>query len=64
MIEYLMYKLICFGIRVEGPVESFCDNISVAKNSSITTSALNKRHNDIHYNMVREDQSAGIIRVV
>ena len=30
--EALRYKLICFGIPVEGPTEEFCDNMSVVKN--------------------------------
>ena len=45
-IQALRYKLIFFGIPVEGPAEVFCDNMSVVKNSSIPTSVLNKRHND------------------
>ena len=39
MIEYLRYKLRCFGIIVEGPAEVFCDNMSVVNNWSISTSA-------------------------
>ena len=35
--------------------------MSVVKNSSIPTTALNKRHNDIHYHRVREALDAGII---
>ena len=63
IIEALRCKLSCFGILVEGPAEVFCDNISVVKNSNITTSALNKRHNDIYYHRVREDQAVDILRV-
>ena len=63
MIETLRYKLRCFGIPVEGPEEVFCDNMSVVKNSSIPTSALNNRNNAICYHRVREAQAAGIIRV-
>ena len=62
MIEYLRYKLRCFGIPVEGPAEVFFDNVSVVKNSNIPTSALNKRHNSICYHRVREAQAAGILR--
>ena len=64
MIEALRYELRCFGIPVEGPAEVFCDNMSVVKNSSIPTSALNKRHNAIYYHKVREALDAGIIEVV
>ena len=63
IIEALRYKLRCFGIPLEGPVEVFCDNMSVVKNSSIPTSALNKRHNSIYFHMVREAQAAGILWV-
>ena len=63
MIEALRYKLICFGIPVEGPAEVFFDNMSVVNNSSITKSDLNKRHNAICYHMVREAQAAGILQV-
>ena len=62
MIESLRYKLRCFGIPVEGPVEVFCDNMSVVKNSSIPKSVFNKRHNYICYHRVREAQAAGILR--
>ena len=63
MIEALRYKLRRFGITVEGPAEVFCDNMSVVKNLSIPTSALNKRYNAICYHRVREAQAAGILRV-
>ena len=62
-IEALRYKLRCLGIPVEGPAEVFCDNMSVVKNSSIPTPALNKRHNTIYYHKFREAQYEGIIRV-
>ena len=63
MIESMRYKLRCFAIPVEGPAEVFCDNMSVVKNSSIPISALNKRHNAICFQRVRDAQDAGILRV-
>ena len=63
MIETLRYKLRYFGIPVEGPAEVFCDKISVVNNSSIPTSAFNKRHNSICYHRVGEAQAAVILRV-
>ena len=63
MIEAPRYKLRFFGMPLEGPAEVFCDNMSVIKNSSIPTSDLNKRHDDIYYHRVREAQNAGILRV-
>ena len=46
-----------------GPAEVFCDNMSVVKNSSITTSVLNNVFNDICYHRLRKAQAAGIILV-
>ena len=63
MVEALRYKLRCFGIPSEGPAEVFWDNMSVVKNSSITTSALNKRNDAIYYHSVGEAQAEGILRV-
>ena len=63
MIEALRYKLRCFGVPVVGPADILCDNKSVATNSSVPTSVLNKRHNAICYHSVREAQAAGILRV-
>ena len=63
MIEALRYKLRCFVIPVEYPAEVFCDNMSVVNNSSVPTSSLNKRHNTICYQRVRETQAVGILWV-
>ena len=37
--------------------------MSVVNNLSRPTSDLNKRHNEIYYHTVREDQAAGILQV-
>ena len=37
IIEFLRYKLRCFGIPAEDPAEVFCNNMSVVKNLSIPT---------------------------
>ena len=63
MIDYMRYKLRCFGIPVKGPAEVFCDNMSVVKSSSIPTSVLNKRYNAIYYHRVRGALDAGITEV-
>ena len=63
MIESLSYKLITFGLNLEGKSEVYCDNKSVVKNSSVTASVLNKRHNDIYYHRVREAQAAETLSV-
>ena len=48
---------------VEGNTNVFCDNMPVVNNSSIPTSALNKRHDAICYHRLREAQAAIIPRV-
>ena len=63
LVKALRYKLRTFGIPVDGPCNIFCDNQSVVTNSSIPSSALNKRHNAIYYHRVREAQAAGTIIV-
>ena len=63
MIEALQYKLICFGVPIDGACDVMCDNRSVVTNSSVPTSVLNKRHDTICYHRVREAQAAGVIRV-
>ena len=63
MIETLQYNLICFVLPVDGTTQVFYDNKSVVNNQSIPTSVLNKRHNAICYQRVREDQAAGILWV-
>ena len=44
LFEALRYKLICFGVRLDGPASIFCDNKLLVTNSSVPTSMLNKRH--------------------
>ena len=58
-----MYKLRYFGIPLEGPIDVFCNKMSVVKTPSIPTSALNKRHNSICYHRIREAQAASILWV-
>ena len=61
IIEALRYKLRCFVVPVEVPVEVFCDNKSVVNDSGIPISVLNNIHNDICYHRIREDQATGVI---
>ena len=63
IIEALRYKLQCFRIPIDGPAEVFCDNQSVVTNSSVPLSVLNKIHNAICYNRVRETQVVETIMV-
>ena len=53
-----------FGVSIYGPADVFCDNQSVVTNVSISSSVLNKKHNSIFYQRVREAHTAGTLRVV
>jgi hypothetical protein len=64
MIEAMHYKLRMFGIPIDGPANVFCDNKSVATNSTVPDSTLKKKHNAIAYHRVREAVAAGTIRIV
>ena len=64
MLESLRYKLRTFGVNLEGPEEVYCDKKSVVKNSSAPVLVLNKIHNNICSNRVRESQDAGTLRVL
>ena len=59
----LRHKLRMFGVPIEGPVDVFCDNSGVVKNTSIPESTLKKKHNSINYHACREAVAAGIMRV-
>jgi hypothetical protein len=52
-----------FGVPLEGPVNTFCDNSSVVTNSILPESTLKKKHNSIAYHRVREAIAANILRV-
>ena len=61
LFETLIYKLRCFGVRLDGPAIIHCDIKLVFPNASVPASMLNKRHNTICYHQVRESQVAGKI---
>lgn len=63
LVESLRYKLRMFGVPIDGPANVFCDNKSVATNSSVPQSTLQKKHNSICYHRVREAAAAGTIRI-
>jgi hypothetical protein len=47
MNDALRYKLCMFGIPINGPTNSFCDNKSVVTNVANPESTLSKNHNSI-----------------
>ena len=40
MVEALRYKIRTFGVKLEGPVEVYCDNKSVMKKIQCTSVSL------------------------
>jgi hypothetical protein len=63
LLESLRYKLRMFGVPIEGPSNTFCDNSSVVTNSTQPSSTLKKKHNAISYHKVQEAIAANIIRL-
>ena len=62
-IKMLCYKLRMFGIPIEGPMNVFCDNEAVFKNTTIPESTLKKKHNSICYHRCRKAVVARVMRV-
>jgi len=63
LLEGLRYKLRMFGVPLEGPVNTFCDNSSVVTNASFPASTLKKKHNSIASHRVREAIAMNMMRV-
>jgi len=63
LIKSLRYKLRMMGVPIEGAANVLVDNESVVKNSTISSSTLQKKHNAICYHYVCEAVAAGCIRV-
>jgi hypothetical protein len=63
LMSALQIKLKSFGIPIQGPVNTYGDNASVVKNTTIPESTLNKKHNSINYHIVRESVAAKITRI-
>ena len=63
MIEALRYKLRMFGIPVEGPANTDCDNKAVTKNTTTPESTLKKKHHYITYHRCREEVDAGTVSI-
>jgi hypothetical protein len=63
LIDSLRYKLRMFGIPLEGPPTTFCDNNAVVLNSTVPESTLKQKHNSIAYHRIREAIAAGTLRM-
>jgi hypothetical protein len=63
LLERLRFKLRMFGIPLEGPVNTFCDNSSVVTNATEPASTLKKKHNSVAYHRVREAIASQVLRI-
>jgi hypothetical protein len=63
LIESLRYKLRMFGVPIDGPTNTFCDNDAVCKNTTLPDSTLKKKHHSIAYHRCREAVAAGTVRI-
>jgi hypothetical protein len=50
------------GVVLDGPALMLGDNMSVLLNTSVPSSVLEKKHNDIAYHRVREAIAAKVMR--
>ena len=53
-----------FGIAIDGPTNTFCDNNSVVQNVTRPESVLQKKHNSIAYHKMRESVASTAMRVL
>ena len=51
------------GIPIDGPMNMFCDNKAVVRNSTMPESMLKKKHVAICYHCVREACALGMIQI-
>jgi hypothetical protein len=63
LLESLRYKLRMFGVPLDGPANTFCDNTSVVTNATQPSSVLKKKHNAIAYHKVREAVASNMMRI-
>ena len=63
LIEALQYKLRMFGVLIEGPANTFCNNKAIYKNCSIQYLTLRKKHHSIAYHCNIEAVAAMTCRI-
>ena len=61
-LDILACDIQMFVVLIKGPMDMFCDNEVVYKNSSTPESILRKKHHIIFYHMCREAVVEGICR--
>ena len=59
----LRYKLIMFGVPLDGPSDVSCDNKGVVNKMSLYWYNLGKKNNAVYYHVVREAVAAEILWV-
>ena len=55
IIESICYKFRMFGMPINGPTNTYCDNGSVCTNKTLPESTLIKKHHIIVYHIIREE---------
>ena len=63
LVEALRYKLLMFGVPIEGPTNLLCDNELIYKNVSTPESVLKKNHHSITYHRCHEAVAASTTRI-
>ena len=63
LTQALRYKIMQFGIPLDGAASLYCDNEAVYKNVVHPESTLKKKHHSVAYHMCREAVASGMIRV-
>ena len=62
-IVEMRLKCKSIGLVLDGPTYVYCDNQRVVRKTSIPDSTLSKKHNAVHYHIVREAVAADAMRV-
>ena len=63
LVEALWYKLLMFGIPIEVPTNTFCNNESLYKNASTPELTLKKKNVIICYHKCTESVAARVARI-
>jgi hypothetical protein len=62
-LQALRYKLYMMGVPMDGACDVFCDNQLVCLTAQKPETRLNKKHNAINYNRIREAAATEWVRV-
>ena len=59
----LIFKLLIFGVDIDGPAIMLNDNESAMHNISNIESTLNKKHSSFSYHLVGQNVPAGVVNI-